>query len=397
VHWTALDPEATDLNLLNIDAAADVTSAQAVFNRAGGPPLNALSADRQGNIGWTYTGKIPKRFGLDGSVSRSWADGAKGWNGYILPEELPRLINPESGYIVNANQRMLTDSYPYVIGHYFDHGHRAHRISERLGGARNLTERDLLAIQLDTKAEFYRFYQRLALSLLDRNNDPKLARLQRDLSHWDGFAERESAGFAVLTEFRKLLLDAVISPFMAKCRESDPNFRFASSMIDTPLQQLLESKQPELLPDKIHYRNWHAFLMALLIQANDKVLMQRSDLQGNVAWGLVNRVNIAHPFSDSLPWLKRWLNMPQVSIPGCGQCVRVAGPGFGASERLVVSPGREGNGILHMPGGQSGHPLSPFYSDQQQAWVEGAALPMETGKTAYRLELRPLPAKFENE
>jgi penicillin amidase len=397
VHWTALDPEATDLNLLNIDAAADVTSAQAVFNRAGGPPLNALAADRQGNIGWTYTGKIPKRFGLDGSVSRSWADGAKGWNGYILPEELPRLINPESGYIVNANQRMLTDSYPYVIGHYFDHGYRAHRISERLGGARNLTERDLLAIQLDTKAEFYRFYQRLALSLLDRNNDPKLARLQRDLSHWDGFAERESAGFAVLTEFRKLLLDAVISPFMAKCRESDPNFRFASSMIDTPLQQLLETKQPELLPDKIHYRDWHAFLLALLIQANDKVLMQRSDLQGNVAWGLVNRVNITHPFSDSLPWLKRWLNMPRVSIPGCGQCVRVAVPGFGASERLVVSPGREGNGILHMPGGQSGHPLSPFYSDQQQAWVEGAALPMETGKIAYRLELRPLPAKFENE
>lgn len=179
VHWTALDPQATDLNLLNVDAAADVASAQAVFNRAGGPPLNALAADRQGNIGWTYTGKIPKRFGLDGSVSRSWADGTKGWSGYIAPEELPRLINPESGYIVNANQRMLTDNYPYVIGHYFDHGHRAHRISERLRGARNLTERDLLSIQLDTKVEFYRFYQRLALAFCMRAKTKRRRALNR--------------------------------------------------------------------------------------------------------------------------------------------------------------------------------------------------------------------------
>jgi len=389
IHWTALDPAATDLNLLKLDVAADVTSAQAVFNRSGGPQLNALVVDHQGNIGWTYTGKIPKRFGLDGSVSRSWADGSKGWNGYILPEELPRLINPESGFIVNANQRMLTASYPYVIGHYFDQGYRAHRISERLSEVRNLTERDMLAIQLDTKADFYRFYQRLALSLLDRNIDPELAELRQDLSNWDGFAERESVGFAVLTEFRKLLLDAVISPFMTKCREFDPRFRFTSSMIDVPLKQLLEAEQPELLPDKIHYKDWHAFLLALLVQAKNKTLTYRPDGKGYLAWGSFNQVSISHPLSNSLPWLRHWLDMPQVFIPGCRQCVRVSGPGYGASERLVVSPRREGNAILHMPGGQSGHPLSPFYSDQQQAWVEGAELPLEHGKTVYRLLLIP--------
>lgn len=385
VHWTALDPAATDLNLLNIDAAADVTSAQAVFNRAGGPPLNALAADNQGNIGWTYTGKIPKRFGLDGSASRSWADSAKGWNGYILPEELPRLLNPASGFIVNANQRMLTDSYPYVIGHDFDHGHRAHRISERLSGARNLNERDLLTIQLDTRAEFYRFYQRLALSLLDRNNDPRLARLQRDLSHWDGFAERESTGFAVLTEFRKLLLDAVISPFLAKCRERDPQFRFSSTLADTPLQQLLKAKPPSLLPDK-HYSDWEGFLLNLLMQAERNVSGHYlADFRKDSGWGTVNRVAITHPFSDALPLLKGWLDMPQIAVAGCDECVRMYIPGIGSSERLVVSPGHEDNGILHMPGGQSGHPLSPHYGDMQQAWVDGAVLPLEVGIGTHRL------------
>ena len=389
VHWTALDPEATDLNLMELDAAADVSAAQAVFNRAGGPPLNALAVDRDGNIGWTYTGKIPARFGLDGSVSRSWADASNGWTGYIAPEKLPRVLNPASGFIVNANQRMLSDRYPYVIGHDFDHGYRAYRIHERLKEARNLSERDLLAIQLDSKAEFYRFYQDLALSLLDGNHDPRLVRLRQDLREWDGLAEPESLGLAVLTEYRKLLLNAVISPFMAKCRKVDPRFRFSSPLIDGPLQQLLEAKSQELLPDKIHYRDWDGFLLALLVQANDKVSLHHSGAQKKLTWGSVNQVSIRHPFSESLPWLKHWLDMPDMGIAGCKQCVRVAGPGFGASERLVVSPGHEGGGILQMPGGQSGHPLSPFYSDQQQAWAEGAVSPLESGRVAYRLELRP--------
>lgn len=411
VHWAALDPDATDLHLLDLDAANDVMAAQTVFNRAGGPPLNALAADKQGNIGWTYTGKIPKRFGLDGSVSRSWADGSRGWAGYILPDELPRLVNPPSGFIVNANQRMLGDDYPYVIGHYFDQGHRAYRITERLVDAKNLTERELLALQLDTKAEFYRFYQRLALSLLHESNDKAQMRLKRDLTNWDGFAERESMGFAVLVEFRKLLLDAVISPFMTKCRQYDPKFRFTSAMIDVPLQQLLAAKLPALLPDKSHYRDWDSFLLNLLVQAEGNVSALHSDdsqdkfagsefalargVPGRTArndrlsWGAVNQVTIAHPFSDSLPLLKNWLDMRPVATPGCVQCVRVSAPGYGASERLVVSPGREGNGILHMPGGQSGHPLSPHYDDQQQAWLEGTALPLETGISAHRLEFVP--------
>jgi len=390
VHWATLDPDATDLHLLDLDAVNDVMEAQTVFNRAGGPPLNALAADKQGNIGWTYTGKIPKRFGLNGSVSRSWADGSRGWAGYILPEELPSLVNPPSGFIVNANQRMLGDRYPYVIGSYFDQGHRAYRIAERLAEAKNLTERDMFALQLDTKVEFYRFYQRLAVSLLHESNDKVQVRLKQNLTNWDGFAERDSVGFAVLVEFRKLLLDAVISPFMAKCQEFEPEFIFDSAMVDVPLQQLLEAKLPGLIPDKLHYQDWDSFLLSVLIQAERNVLAHNpGDFQGSFAWGAVNKVTIEHPFSASLPLLKRWLDMPQVAVSGCVQCVRTDDPSYGASERMVVSPGREGNGILHMPGGQSGHPLSPHYGDQQQAWVEGIALSLETAASVYRLELAP--------
>jgi penicillin amidase len=390
VRWTALDPAATDLRLLDLDRVENVEAALALFNRAGGPPLNALVADRQGNIGWTYSGKIPGRFGLDGSVSRSWADGTRGWNGYIPPEELPRVVNPRSGFIVNANQRMVGDTYPYVIGHYFDHGYRAYRIAERLAEMKNIDERDLLNLQLDTRAEVYRFYQQLALSLLSAEGDTAEARLRRDLESWDGFAERESTGLSVLAEFRERLLDRVIAPYLGNCRRLDPAFRFEWSTIDEPLQQLLEAKSPELLPDKEKYRDWNTFLHDLLLSSEAAVLARhRTDTPEAIAWGMDNKAAIVHPFSQSLPWLRELLDMPADPLPGCPKCVRLSMPGSGASERLVVAPGREANGILHIPGGQSGHPLSPHYRDQHPAWVDGSALPFKAGRPIHRLVFLP--------
>jgi penicillin amidase len=56
---------------------------------------------------------------------------------------------------------------------------------------------------------------------------------------------------------------------------------------------------------------------------------------------------------------------------------------------MAVSPGREHEGVLHMPGGQSGHPLSPHYSDQHRAWVTGDPLPFLPGAPIARLTLTP--------
>ncbi|MFM8330187.1 MAG: penicillin acylase family protein, partial [Candidatus Methylumidiphilus sp.] len=84
------------------------------------------------------------------------------------------------------------------------------------------------------------------------------------------------------------------------------------------------------------------------------------------------------------------LDMEEKALSGCsGFCVRIVGNGHGASERLVLSPGHPENGILHMPGGQSGHPLSANYRDQQTAWENGAPLPLLPGETRHSLALLP--------
>ena len=106
-------------------------------------------------------------------------------------------------------------------------------------------------------------------------------------------------------------------------------------------------------------------------------------------WGNYNSVTIRHPLSDALPGLGRWLDMPTVTLPGDSHMPRFQSRGAGASERMVVSPGREQDGIFHMPTGQSGHPLSPHYGDSQQAWVEGVPSSFLPGPTQHTLVLRP--------
>jgi penicillin amidase len=106
-------------------------------------------------------------------------------------------------------------------------------------------------------------------------------------------------------------------------------------------------------------------------------------------WGGRNTVRIRHPISLAVPQLAGWLDMATAQLPGASNMPRVQGPSFGASERFAVSPGREEDGYFHMPCGQSGHPLSPFYRAGHDAWVEGEPTPFLPGPTETTLTLVP--------
>lgn len=392
LHWTALDPEAVDLGLLRMDRARSVWDGIAVATRAGAPPSNVLLADAEGHIAWTYMGKIPVRRGLDGSVSLSWADGQTGWNGYIPPDELPRTVDPPSGYLVSANHRMTDESYPHVIGHAFANGYRAFRITDRLNALDRIREQDLLALQLDSTTQLYDFYRDLVLHLLsdaDTARHPDLAEIREAVEAWNGRADSESRGFALLVAYRRSLAASVFAPFLQDCLEKDRAFIFDGDL-DTPLRSLLSQQAPETLPDPVRFADWKAFLLQELEETvrgiKTKYAVSRVD---DLTWGRVNRIRMAHPLGDALPVIGRWLNMPDDAVSGCGPCVRVSNGTLTASERMVVSPAHHTDALFHMPGGQSGHPLSPHYRDQQRNWSQGLSTGLLAATPVHTLTFTP--------
>ena len=85
------------------------------------------------------------------------------------------------------------------------------------------------------------------------------------------------------------------------------------------------------------------------------------------------------------------LDMPTRELPGDHHMPRVQDGAFGASERFAVSPGREDEGYLELPGGPSGHPLSPFYRSGFDDWAAGRPTPFLPGTPAHKLTLSPAP------
>ena len=392
IKWTALETEAVDLGLLDMDKVTSVKEAIAVINQAGAPPQNVVFADRAGHIGWTYMGRFPKRKGFDGMASRSWADPSIAWNGFIPAEQLPRLYDPPEGFIVTANNRTLGRDYPYVIAHNWALGYRAHRITELLHESNGITEQDMLQLQLDTRSEFYEFYRQLALQELGevKGSEGIVSQSEQTLRAWDGHMHIDSKGAALLTAFRTKLAEALFAKVVARCRQYDPNFSYAWREMETPLRELLTQHPKGVIPAQYN-DDWGLFILETLNSAAKDLQSHYPGIElAQLNWGAVNRIVQPHPFSKSLPVLGAFLDIGDFESPGCASvCVRVMSNEHGASERLVLAPAHPENGILEMPGGQSGHPFSRHYRDQQKFWQEGKIAPFIPGKFLHTLHFKP--------
>ena len=86
-QWQAHYPEAVSLRLAEIEDATSVEQALDIANRSGLPSYNMIAADDRGSIGWTITGRLPRRVGFDGRVPTSRADGTRRWDGWLEPSD----------------------------------------------------------------------------------------------------------------------------------------------------------------------------------------------------------------------------------------------------------------------------------------------------------------------
>lgn len=386
LRWTALSPDGVDLGLIQMDAVRTIEEGIDVMTRWAGPPLNVMMADQSGHIAWTLCGKFPSRRGFDGYTATSWADPAIGWDGYIPSTELPRVIDPPEGLLLTANNRILGSKYPHRLGFNFCGGYRAYRIQKRLLEMSSVDERDMHELQLNVDAEFYRFYQKIALEALDQMEGKvragKLKSLRRALNAWDGRVHKNSKGIPLVFLFHQRLTQDVLDPFFGSCRELDPSFRFLWVNYEKPLRAILAQKDVELF--NTDCVSWAEYLFQILAGCAHELMFSSRKLKLDaVTWGDVNQSFIVHPLSFLFPELWSLLNIPHQGMDGCLHSINASWAGFGVSERYAVSPGHEREGTFAMPGGQSSHPLSIHYDDHHKDWMQGTYSSFYPGEPVY--------------
>ena len=98
------------------------------------------------------TARFRDASGFDGVLPSSWADGSRGWNGWLDRAEYPRILDPPGGRIWTANARVVGGDMLAKLGDgSYEVGARARQIHERLMARDRFTVRDMLAIQMDAQ------------------------------------------------------------------------------------------------------------------------------------------------------------------------------------------------------------------------------------------------------
>ncbi|KRG74757.1 penicillin acylase [Stenotrophomonas chelatiphaga] len=389
LRWVAHQPGAVSLALTGLARVADIDQALQVADHTRIPAQNLLLADRNGRIGWRVLGARPDRAAgcAPTDMRTTAADGCPAWG--IRSDAAPSLVDPPSHRLWTANGRVMDGEALAVAGDGgYDLGARGAQIRDALQASERFSEAGLLAIQLDDRALFLQRWWQLLRQVVVGSNDPQLQRLEVVTRTWDGHASVDSVSYRVVRGFRGMLLDEVSGAMLAPARQTlgDDWLEPRLAQFESVLWPLVTQRPAHLLPPG--HASWDALLA-------DTAKRLEADLgaQGPLAersWGERNTAAICHPISRALPAIaRRWLCMPAEPLPGDNNMPRVQGPGFGASQRMVVSPGHEDQGIIHMPGGQSGHPLSPFWAAGHEDHVHGRPTPFLPGPSQHTLTLRP--------
>ena len=397
LDWVAHDPAAVNMSLLALEHIHSAAEALRAAGDFGIPGQNFLVGDAEGHIGWSIAGRLPRHADAPPVVPQLSTDPSVGFEGWLDPGERPEVLDPAEGLLWSANARVVGGEAASRIGDDgLDRGARAAQIHADLVAAQPpLTPPVSLRIQLDDRALFLERWRALLAQVVERAHGPgddrPAAAAQAVLARWSGHASPDDAAFRLTLAFRREVETRVFYMLVAPARLESRDFRFQiPPSFEGPLWRLLEARPLHMLAAA--YADWESLLYQALI-ASEKLPRECASERAALAsctWGRVNAVRVAHPLSAAVPPLHRFLDMPTVTPPGARHDMpRIQGPDFGASERFSVSPGDEKEGYLHMPGGESGHPLSPFYRAGFDAWVEGRPTPLLPGPARHELVLMP--------
>lgn len=406
LRWTALDGTRLLDAVVALDTARDWPSFRAALSLWGAPALNFVYADVAGNIGYQAAGRIPLRAPGHPGMAPVPGDTARyDWRGDIPWEGMPKILNPEAGYIVTANNKVVGEDYPYHIAFDYADPYRAQRLGDLLAARPRLTVAEAQRLQTET-------YSLPAATLLPHllAVQPASARERRALAQvraWDLRFTTGSAGATIYHAWYVRVLRGMIDGIV------DPAFLkdYPGVAVDqTPLYvRLFAEGRVSALDDR--RAPGAGARDALAARAfRDAV----TDLAARLGrdpedwrWGRVHTAFLAQePLGESgIAVLERLFNGKAVPLAGDAFSPDANTPSldpdhpyrsaFGVTQRQILDFGDLGRSLAINSTGQSGELFHPHREDQIEAWGRGAyrTLPFSRAavETATRERLQLVP------
>jgi penicillin G amidase len=389
VNSMALRPSRVARGWFWLNQAQDWTDFVKAMRLIEAPQLNVAYADVKGNIGYWCTGRVPIRMQGKGNVPVPGWTGEYEWIGEVPFEQMPHALNPQQGYIVTCNHRLVPDDYPHFLGEVWMNGYRARRIVEVLESKGKVSIDDMRALQSDVCCRpGVEFAQRVG----DLQTDDPDAALALDLlRRWDGQLTAETIGGTIYEVARYTLVRNIFEAGLSR------------SLTD---QIMGKGFHPLLMTANEFFGHDTATLLRLLddpqswwmqqVGGHDEVLTRslkeaigwlRSTLGSDQAqwrWGKLHRATFPHAMSSQKP-LDAVFNRGPYPIGGdtdtvCQVAMLPDDPydnkAWAPTYRQIIDLGDLSRSQWMYAPGQSGQVGHRHYDDLIEPWRNSETIPM---------------------
>ena len=348
------------------------------------PQQNVMMADRGGTIALDMPGLIPLRQGGE-------------WSGFVPFELRPQTRDPQRGWIVNANNKLVPDDWPYPVAHNWPDGYRAQRIVQVLTATEKQSLQDVAALQNDPVG----LGAGAALEAL-LTADAASERARRAMSmlrDWDLRMDRSRPEPLIYAAWAREAMRAVyadeLGPLFASWWQDRPRVLQETAREHPAWCDDTGTAARETCPQQ---------LGRALEAALDRLERDYGKDPATWRWGDAHKARFDNAIFGRIPLLRE-LTRLQIETDGGNDTVN----------RASMASGREGAPFenIHGPGyravydladldrslfiqavGQSGNPLSPHYADLMPLWRDGKyvrLVPPE--KPAHTLRLEPVETR----
>jgi penicillin amidase len=363
--WTILRGVGSSQSLLGLDLAANFQQFRAALSHQVGPVLNFAYADVDGHIGYQDTGAVPLRARGDGSVPVEGQDDRYEWRGNVPFDKLPHALDPPSGFIVTANNELVTPAYRPQLSTYFEPPFRVDRIARRLAAANGASPAAIGSIQADVfDYPRWRLAQTTA-RVLAASADPQLRALAPQLGAWNGMMDASSRTptFVVLED--EALAQDVLASRLGSGLFANYDAHYWRIV---PLLRVLDGDKRLSTIGITRAAVEGAIVRAARIAARKVGTSSIKGSWGLERWGVRNAAIYRHPLS--VKWFLGFLSLPPVAQPGSGFAVYAAKPDHGPSMRLVVDLSDFDRTSMLLTLGESGVYSDSHYDDQLDDYTD---------------------------
>ncbi len=350
------------------------------------PGQNFMYGDVEGNIAMFSTAKLPIRTGNKVVLRRGWVPDDD-WKGFIPRNEMPHVINPDKGWIANANNKLTTENYPHYIASFWEPSSRMERIVSTLSTNNSITIDDMIELQNDSYSSFAASLTPYILEIINNQKEYDFSLPVSYLENWDyKYTQNSTAASIFDAFFINFTKNTLLDEFGEAAFEHFSKHELIPVRTMTEFLQDSSSFYDNLNTQRIETKN------EIVLKSMQDAILFLSDSLGTEPfewrWEQLHSITFSPPLftmAAENPNAPKALSMIVDNILSEGP-FPVQGHGMsvnngqytwtnpfemtlGASVRRIIdlSDLRSTRSVL--PTGQSGNPISPHYGDQTNMWL----------------------------